>query len=92
MYFRKELDHVGLTPIDEVEFQVLEDASKISGSIKSLLDLPERAAIKIADGGQPEAKFSTAVDVLDWMSAARKTRIRKVPMDWYSNTWDVWYP
>lgn len=83
---------MGLQAIDEVEFEVLEQAAKIPGSIQSLIDLPKRAAIKIADGGQPEAKFSTAVDVLEWMSAARKTRIRKVPMDWQSNTWDVWYP
>lgn len=72
--------------IDEVPFEVLEDASKIQGSLQSLLDLPVRAVRKLEEGGLPEEKFSTAVDVLEWMSAARKTRIRKVPMDWYSNT------
>jgi len=48
-----------------VEFEVLEQATKISGSIQSLLDLPKRAIVKISEGGQPEAKFSTAVDVLE---------------------------
>lgn len=80
------MDHVAQVPIDEVAFEDLEDASKIQGSLQSLLELPARAIRKLEEGGLPEEKFSTAVDVLEWMSAARKTRIRKVPMDWYSNT------
>jgi len=51
--------------IDEVSFEDLEDASKIQGSIQSLLDLPVRATRKLEEGGLPEEKFSTAIDVLD---------------------------
>lgn len=63
--FRRRLDHVGLEPIDEVSLEDLEKASSVGGSIQSILELPDRAKAKIADGGSPEPKFSTAVDVLD---------------------------
>jgi hypothetical protein len=50
--------------IDEVTLEELEKASLENGTLKSLVQLPERASNKIMMGGTPEIKFSTAVDVL----------------------------
>jgi hypothetical protein len=61
---RRRLDRVGLQMIDEVTLEELDKASLESGTLKSLVQLPERASNKIMMGGTPEIKFSTAVDVL----------------------------
>jgi len=63
-HIRRKLDAVGIQAIDEVTFEELEAASLESGNLKSLVELPKRALDKIAKGGAPEPKFSTAVDVL----------------------------
>jgi len=81
MKSRRRLDRVGLQMIDEVSFEELEKASLENGTLKSLLQLPDRAMAKLLDAGVPEPRFSTAVDVLSWISAGRRSRLKRVPMD-----------
>lgn len=81
MRSRRILDRAGLQMIDEITLEELEKASLEGGSIKSLLQLPDRATAKLMDSGAPEARFSTAVDVLSWISAGRKARLKRVPMN-----------
>jgi len=79
---RTHLDHVGLEAIDIITLEELEEASKVPGSIESVLELPDRAEEKIAIGGEAkEIRTSEVVDSIKWIAAARKSQIRKIPMD-----------
>jgi len=78
---RRGLDHVGLEQIDEISFEELEKASTLPGSLNSVLELPDRAQEKIDKGASPEPIFVSTVDAISWLAAARKSQLRKVPMD-----------
>lgn len=88
---RRKLDHVGLEYIDEIDLESLEKASKIPGSIESLLALPIRAQNKIDQVAVPEPVFANRVDAISWLSKARRAQIMKTPMDWVGKNFDVWY-
>lgn len=86
---RRGLDHAGLEQIDEIGFEELEKAATLPGSLQSVLALPDRAQEKIDEGAPPEPIFVNTVDAISWLAAARKSQLRKVPMDWQSNSWDI---
>jgi hypothetical protein len=77
---RRKLDHIGLEAIDEVDFEELEKASQLPGSVDSLLTIPTRADEKLNSGAQPEQTFTQSVDAISWLSNARKSQLKKTPM------------
>jgi len=85
--YRAVVDRMGLEFIDLVSFESLEEAVQVVDSIDTLMSLPERAKEKIEKGGEPEEiRTSPVVDSVRWIAAARKSQIRKVPMDWKSTS------